>query len=581
LAFAVAAAAALLGAGDACTQDNAVRVGIAPSLILPRGVLDAVDGITITVYDATGGVDCANDASGGTQGVSGSTSKVATVSLTKNSCTGTPWCGSFDVSQSDTPRVIAAQASSQGKPFLQGCVKQELNQQEQSVTIHLVRILGDQTCGNKVVEATEQCDPPGGANNLVCDAQCQTKEELISAPSSNGAIGVYTGAKSLPSTVWPSSAAPSGRFVTFWGDKSSPTHKQMAMRVLGDSMQGLGPNDIGPAVAGGSIIVPNDPTQFPPVQAAGNQFDPAGAFVQGKYWVAFDDDASAGNRDIHLRSMDANTLVADQGTGQPLGINGGANGTGEPGEQYQPALAVGPGNVLFIAWIDSSTGSAGKIQGRTFDPGTKSLGGQVELSSGTSNQSVTVAATTKGWVATWQNGSDIMMRTIGSNGSPSAAAQTVSTGHTGQQDHPSVAAIDDRLAIAWADHGLNGADIVVQRFGADGSPVGDAKTAINNLVQDGDQLAPAIAASSNSGGFYCVAWVETGSGHIHARLLDATTGFDFNNVNGQADEFQASLANGKTRNNPSVAIGGAGPFIGIAWERGNDGVYGRRFPSPP
>jgi hypothetical protein len=179
------------------------------------------------------------------------------------------------------------------------------------------------------------------------------------------------------------------------------------------------------------------------------------------------------------------------------------------------------------------------------------------------------------------------MRVVGANGQPVGPTSVVSAGHTGVQDHPSVAALGDgdaRFAIAWADHGQNGADVVVQRFDTAGAPIaGDGTTPVNDLVADGDQVTPAIAGSS-TGAFYAVAWIDTPSGHVRARLLDAASGFDFNNVTGQNDEFQVSAVDGHKRANPAVAIGGAGPFVAMGWEdqtAGSPGIYGRRFPLPP
>jgi hypothetical protein len=176
---------------------------------------------------------------------------------------------------------------------------------------------------------------------------------------------------------------------------------------------------------------------------------------------------------------------------------------------------------------------------------------------------------------------------VGSGGQPSGASTVVSMGHSGVQDHPAIASIgggDDRFAIAWADHGQNGSDIVVQRFDASGAPIaGDSSTPINDLVADGDQTTPSIAGGS-SGAFFAVDWIDVPSGQVRARLLDATSGFDFNNVTGRDDEFQVSVATGDTRANPVVAVGGSGPFIAFSWEdqtASPPGIYARRFPAPP
>ncbi|MGH7296891.1 MAG: hypothetical protein ACRELB_18270, partial [Polyangiaceae bacterium] len=253
-----------------------------------------------------------------------------------------------------------------------------------------------------------------------------------------------------------------------------------------------------------------------------------------------------------------------------------------------PAIALGNDDVLFAVWQSSDQVGPGQIVGRTYALGTGELGAQVVLSTGTSNQRPSVAALSTGWVVAWQSGTYIATVTVGADGQPGAGgASVVSSGHSGAQDHPVVAALgggDDRFAIAWADHGQNGADIVVQRFDAGGAPLaGDADIPVNDRFVDGDQVTPAIAGSEN-GAFFAVAWLDAASGHIRARLLDASAGFDFNSVTGQDGEFQVSLANGHARANPSMAIGGAGPWIAFAWDdqtATTPGVYARRFPLPP
>jgi hypothetical protein len=70
---------------------------------------------------------------------------------------------------------------------------------------------------------------------------------------------------------------------------------------------------------------------------------------------------------------------------------------------------------------------------------------------------------------------------------------------------------------------------------------------------------------------------------VRARFLGGAGGFLFNNVTGQASEFQASRADGRTRDAPALAVGGAGPYVVIGWEdktAGGAGIVARRFPLP-
>jgi hypothetical protein len=139
--------------------------------------------------------------------------------------------------------------------------------------------------------------------------------------------------------------------------------------------------------------------------------------------------------------------------------------------------------------------------------------------------------------------------------------------------------------VSWQEQGAQGADVFVQRYDANLSPLAhDSDLPLNNLVTQNDQTTPAIAGTAAAGGSYVVAWIDQGSGHVRGRVLDGTTGFDFNPVTGTTDEFQASLTGGPIRENPAVAIGGSQPWIAIGWDVGGV-VSVRRFPtitqSPP
>src|SRR5438067_3304222 len=82
-------------AGAACAGDAlGVDVRLAPSIVFPRGTLDGVKSLTLTVYDATGGVDCDN-ATGRAVGVTDRTPKIASPPpFTSEGCAaGAKFCG--------------------------------------------------------------------------------------------------------------------------------------------------------------------------------------------------------------------------------------------------------------------------------------------------------------------------------------------------------------------------------------------------------------------------------------------------------------------------------------------------------
>jgi hypothetical protein len=581
-ALPVTAALGLVVVGGACSEGHPpVDVTVGPSLVFPAGLLQSVAQVVVREYYA-GPAAC--DPSSGE--VTGASAPDATTTLSQGGCTGGDvWCGSMQVTTSDAQRIFAAEADdASGDAMAVGCVEAVVDQTAQPISITMARVASAAPCGDGVIQPTEQCDPPGSAGDLVCDSTCHTLEELVSAVNTVQGVpapsNATAGGRTAPVLAWPSGPAPTGRFVAFWNDTTDAPDTHVALRVLGDDLDSLRPG-AAPALAGGSLWMTSSMTTFPSVPDANDQELPAVAFAvdAARTFVAFADD-SGGSFDVDLRTLDG-SYTAEQAA--PIVVNGSG---GEAGVQTHPGIALGAGDVAYVVWQSGPQVGPGQIAGRTVDVAGGKAGTQVVLSTGSANQAPVVASVSTGWVVAWQSGSDIVMVRVGASGQPTGASTVVSQGHSGTQDHPCIASIgggDDRFAIAWADHGQNGADIVVQRFDKTGAPVaGDSSTPINDLVADGDQTTPSIAGSS-SGAFFAVAWVDMPSGHVRARLLDAATGFDFNS-DGRDDEFQVSLASGHTRASPVVAVGGSGPFLAFAWDdqtANPPGIYARRFPPPP
>src|SRR5262249_32183989 len=156
------------------------------------------------------------------------------------------------------------------------------------------------------------------------------------------------------------------------------------------------------------------------------------------------------------------------------------------------------------------------------------------------------------------------MQALDGSGALVASEQVVNENTSGTQDRPAVAALSDgRFAVAWADH--QAGQLVVQRYGARGAKVAGDQTAPASSGA-GDKATPAMASMNAAGGSFVVAWVDATTKHVRARLLGGSGGFLFNNVDGQSTDFSASVADGHTRANPTVAVGGSGPFIAIGWE---------------
>jgi hypothetical protein len=555
-------------AAACASSDDRLAVGVSPSLVFPTGLLDTVTKLTLVVYDASPAVSC--DAATGRIVLGGKADPFLTKDLEKCTSGRGKFCGQLQIAKNDNDRVFGAVARAGSTEVADGCAVAKVNQDELPLEIKMIRHVPPAVCGNGSLEPTEQCEPAGGAGDPLCDDQCHTKEMLLSV-GGNGTTNPSPGQKSKPFFLWPSGTGNAGRFFAFYSDANQGS-PEVAMRVMSDELKPLD----SPTALKTSLFLPADPGIFPPQATTGDQAAPAAASIGSKYYVVFEDNNSPGSNglDIHLRSMDQ-ALVPDQNIGQPyIGINGPGGG-GEANIQEAPALAAGPGNLLFIAWQDRS---AGKIRGRTFNPSGNVLGTQQEIGDGARVQ---LAATTNGWVAVWESQTDVKLRALGADGTPSGAEQTVNENTNGTQNHPSVASLPDgRFAVVFASNG----DIFLQRYAANGSKVaGDQAAPINDLVK-GSASAPVIASMPSGGGAFAIAWLDGVSGHVRARLAGGASGFLFNNVDGQPTEFQASLTDGRQRDNPAIAVGGAGQFLAIGWEdkspNPGSGIIARRFPVP-
>jgi hypothetical protein len=574
--LAVGVPLATLGAACQAT-DEAPRVSIATDLVLPRGVLDRVVKLTLTVTE--GNVTC--DATAGQTALPGGPSaatEIAKRDLATTGCAaGVKFCGDVAIEKSDAPRVFSAVAKGADDATLAiGCAQVTVNQDALPLAIKMFRYLAPPVCGDSVVQPTEQCEP---GNTFVCDASCLSKELLLSVGATQtGTKDGKPGDKSDIALLWPAgtAAGTQGRFFAFYTDRAvaGSNNFEVSLRAMTADLSPI-PASESPALAAGSLYLPNDPAVFPPVPAPRQQSFPSAAFLNGKYYVAFQDDTGTSTGlDIHLRSMDS-ALVAEQGPNNPLGING-PSGAGEDAIQGVPSIAAGPGDHLFIAWEDAGQG---KIAGRTLAP-PSTLGNQNDLSTGTGNKGVSVAATPTGWVAVWQSGTGVKLRVVNQDGTPQGSEQAVNDSGT-VSERPRVASLSDgRFAVTWNA----GGDIFVQRYDAKGAKIaGDQATAINDVVKDGEQVTPSIAGTAAAGGSYAVVWLDANSSHIRGRMLGGSSGFLFNNVTGQSSEYQASRVDGHPRANPAVVAGGSGPFIAVAWEDKSTtgpGIVARRFPLP-
>ena len=592
----VACLAVVASAGSGCTSSSGrdVQISVAPGIVAPLSVLDDAQTVSVYVFTERDGATC--DPTTGLITVGGSRLDLTTADehtdLTTAGCTvsGARYCGNLSVPIDSTPRLFQVVAYGAGQTELgDGCTTETVNGATVTLPlISMVRFLTPSTCGDKVVGDTEQCEPSLASDTAICDALCHSVETFLSQGQDTSGQTMTEDAqvKSDPFLLWPQpssggGAAQVGNFLALFTDY--PTgHKQVGLRILSPTMTPT--PSLGTTAQSSFVWLPNDPSGgFPPAEAANNQSAPAAVLIGTTYEVVFADDANTTDNspDIHLRTMDL-SLVAGQASGSPVGINGDG-GNGEDGEQTAPALAAGPNGQLLVSWFDAFANTAVV---RTVDETSQALGTEHVLGPAAGTDAVSVASTGTGWVVAWVDNGNVQLQVIGSDGTPKGSVATVN-GSTGGSHARAAGLPDGRYAVTWsATGGSSGADVFVQRYSSAGVAVaGDSSTPVHDLSSAGDQTAPTLAALTADGGSFAAAWVDGSSGHIHARYLGGSAGFLYNNVDGQDHEFAASIVDGHTRGEPTVAAGGSGPYVAFGWQdttaSAMPGIYARRFPLPP
>jgi hypothetical protein len=556
----------VLCAAVSCDAGDPVRVGVVTNLTAPKALLDRARRLEIRVLEGDVTCDPTIGVLAFPNGEAGAR-EVARRDLGNTGCAvGARFCGDVPVEKSDALRIFEARGKDDGGTTLVvGCTSAKVDQDSVTLAIKMFRFLEPADCKDGRIQPTEQClaGSPG------CDETCRTTEVLLSQGS---ALGNTTSGgprtKTDPFFLWPAGGGNAGRFFAFFTDRVNGTNLDVGVRAMSDAFE---PVAAPPALRAGSIFLPNG-TPFPPAQSQRNQSQPQAAFLGGKYYVVFqDDDSPPANPglDIHLRTLD-DVLSSEQGA-TPFFVNGSQT-NGEANAQTAPSIAAS-GSRLFVAWEDG-----GRIAGRAFTP-PATVASQQALSTTTGTSRPQVAAVSSGWVVVWQSGTGIQLRAINSDGTASGAEQQVNEGGTAFGP-PRVASLPDgRFAVVWSA----GGDVFLQRYDNRANKIaGDQARPINDVVTDGDQTTPVVAATSSAGGSYVIAWADGSTGHVRARFAGGSEGFLFNNGNGQSTEFQASRDDGRTRANPAVASGGGG-FVVIGWEdqsMPNPGVVGRKFPLP-
>jgi hypothetical protein len=585
----------------ACGQFGDQRVGLNLDLRFPQGLLDQASGMDLYVFDAA-----LAQCDAGT----GHVDKIPTGEATqkfplgKKGCTGADvWCTTIQLDKDGSKKTFAVVATQAGVTVAEGCTTQVVDQDPLPVHIQAHRYVAPRCCGDGVLQPGEQCDTgvafacDGAAAGLcsgmkpdnVCACDCTALEILLSvdgtdAPAlTNGAAGTK---HDLAIAFGPGGAGNPTMLRTVFENTEGAAlgGADIQLRDLAETLDPIvKPHALGyqlrlpltcDAIAGPGIIRAQ---HLPTLAVAAS--DTVAVLYQSDEKLGSEDfdiflapQTADGCTDTRPCETDADCQThCDTGTKR---CTAAITVNVTPGGCTEPRAARGPDGQLLVTWTRKDG-----VYGRLWKTdGSLTPAAEIFLAPGGSH--ARVAGTKDGFRVVYQGSGagdpdGIYMVPVDLSGQAGGAV-LVNQLAPNLQDQPDIAMLPDGATlVTW--HG--GGDILFQRFDAKGNAVAGDQDAPLNTSGTGaavDQQHPVVAAGS---GFFLVAWESAGA--ITARFVGSASGFGFNSVSGQNDEFLASdpKVTGD-RHGPAVALGS---FAVVGWEdRAADhhGVYVRRFPAP-
>lgn len=585
----------------------------------PQGLLDSATTVQLSVFDAgaakclkTGHVDKIPTGEGTQQFILG-----------KTGCgEGAAFCKTISLDKDGSEKMFAVIASNASGVVAEGCTTALINQDPLDVDITMSRYNPPGCCNDGKLQSGEQCDTglaaemscaggPGGAcssivADAVCACDCTAQEILLSIDDlvlpglknkparskSHLAMTFAPGAASYPNALravftntGPDSkggADISERFLLqdLYPITDPPTlANQLALPIKCVSTTAK-PGTVRKQVSPSIAVASNDTVAI--VYASDE-------ITGGKFDVYVTPQNADGCADAHKCTKDEECQTRlcvksgfDEGlcaASQPVNLPAASF----PGAQ-EPDTSAGPANAVLIAWTRDHN-----VRGRIWATDGTLTPSTMEIPIAPNASAVRVTGNANGWKVVYQgagqgDGDGIFMKSVSPGGVPGPEVR-VNAVTDGVQDQPDVAMLEDgRMIVVWRSAG----DIYFQRYDAEGAPVPKDQDQPLHLDTSGEQAHPAVSASVGYGDFFAVAWESSkapDTSDVVARFVGGSSGFRFNSVTGQNDEFsatQASIPEG-VRRLPALTIGGGG-YVAIGWQDDSDlhpGVYVRRFPLPP
>jgi hypothetical protein len=592
----------------ACGQQP-VSLGLV--MRVPQGLLDQATSVTLSVFDAT---LAACDPTTGH--VSATPASAQVFPLSNTGCAnGDQWCATIELDKDGSNKMFAVVATTASITIAEGCATKIIDQDPLLVDIQAHRYAPPRCCNDGKLEPGEQCDtgvvatcdpsnPPNACNpadqstggipdDPVCFCDCTAKEILLSVDDA-----------SLPDLKNGSPGSKTSLALSFGpGGSSNPE----MLRAVYESHEAT--YNLHASFLGADLYPIKDPVplslqlEFPVLcsdvtSAAGTPRDqryPALVTAASDTVVTVyqtDQNSISNDWDVYLNPQTPDGCTdqkpCTKGSDCQTSCNASAQACAPTiqvntvtGGATDPRIAAGPAGTVLITWTrtDGIYGRIWRTDGTLVPP----MG---EISIAPTGSAARVAGNVNGFVVAYQgqgpgDPTGVFIRTVDPTGKVSGDVR-VNTITDGVQDEPDVAMLEDGSTLVVFH---SAADIWFQRYDASGNAVADDQSAPLNTTganDSTDQQHPAVAGAN---GYFVVAW-ETpdpsgSTTNIAARFVGAKTGFGYNSVTGQNDEFPATDPQTMgDRHFPAVAMSS---FTAIGWEdhsQGHPGVYVRRFPPP-
>ncbi len=568
-AFGASLAVLVLGL-SACASDAPPKVAaIGLNLAIPKGLVD-VDTVKLYVYDQAE-VAC----KGATITVPPTdVDRVFEISLAR--CAA-KWCGEGKIERNPDRKLtfyVEGRFAAKKGGFT-GCVERAVDQDPLQIDMRAQPLIEGVKCGDVAVGYGETCDPGSGIVDEACDGNtCQTKDVLL--VKRTAADRYYRGRPGRKQNVGIRFA--NDKFYGVWSDQAMNTagndgSNEITVRRLSDQML----TETAPAVLAGAVRLPTSTVN------GGSPTSTGGATRGSVDTVPTLVPLGGGNLLFVFLRDDKVNAVQTNGTFNAASPDAPVSSGTAQSTPHAAASATGDALIVFVesgavkSVVRKSDGSFTTVQ---------------TLSAGATPSHPRVAWTGTDFAVVWSDG-EIKLRRVGADGAPKGGEVLVNAAKTaGTQDQPDLAAFDTgELIVVWRDAaGEVGSDIRVQKFDKTGMPTGtETGQVLNDLVKDGEQDQPAVAAGRTPQGvrFYLVAWRTVDN--IAARFVKADeTGFLVSHAGATTSEFNVSDG-ARPRSSPAVAVGTAtAPYCAIGWAddadddpaADDDRVRARRFPMP-